>query len=55
MKQKLLENRHASNIIMVVVCLENEVIFGMLIIMSISRLPTLEMHWSVNKVNFALQ
>ena len=37
---------------MVVVCSENEVKFGML---SISRLPTLEMHWSVNNANFALQ
>ena len=27
---------------------------GMLTVMSISRLPTLEMHWSVNNANFAL-
>ena len=48
-------NRHASNI-MVVVCSENEVNFGVLnCFMSISRLPTLEMHWSVNNANFALQ
>ena len=40
---------------MVIVCSENEVIFGMLTVMSISRLPTLEVHWSVNKANFALQ
>ena len=38
-----------------IVCSENEVIFGVLTIMSISRLPTLEMHWSVNKAYFALQ
>ena len=30
----------------VVVCSENKVIFGMLTVMSISRLPTFEMHWS---------
>ena len=38
-----------------VVCSENEVIFGMLTFMSISWLPTLEMHWSVKKANFDLQ
>ena len=40
---------------MVVVCSENEGNFGMLTVMSITRLPTLEMHWSVNNANFALQ
>ena len=41
--------------VVVVVCSENEGIFGMLTVMSISRLLTLEMHWSVNNANFAVQ
>ena len=32
-----------------------EVIFGMLTVMRISRLPTIEMIWSVNNADFALQ
>ena len=50
------------------VCSANEGIFGMLTVISISRLPTLEMYWSIysitqtllfnnlqNNANFALQ